>query len=203
MTQSLIEGIGAKSGEGGPARSAENRWLVLAGEDVPSPIETYRQVYSAALHPDPLQEDSDGACGRAGRDPGGMNRARRRGFGYLRLESAGVLASRFGRRTTLTFPLLPPPQKKRSPPSDSRPETAKPAGISMISRTSPVWGSIRLRSLASPSQVPCQSSPSDPGDPGDEAAAFDACEELRRSRDRSDGSSGPDTAPPRASLRPR
>lgn len=46
MTQSLIEGIGAKSGKGGPARSAEDRWLVLAGEDLPSSIETYRQVYS-------------------------------------------------------------------------------------------------------------------------------------------------------------
>jgi hypothetical protein len=46
MTQALIEGLGAKSGEGGPARSTRNRWLVLAGEHLPSYIDTYRQVYS-------------------------------------------------------------------------------------------------------------------------------------------------------------
>ena len=55
---------------------------------------------------------------------------------------------------------LPPPQKNRSPPSDSSPDTATPGGISSRSRTSPVCGSIRLKSLSSPSQVPCQSSPS-------------------------------------------
>src|SRR5271170_5005172 len=65
-----------------------------------------------------------------------------------------------GRRTALTFPLLPPPQKNRSPPSDSSPDTPTPGGISILSRTSPVRGSIRLKSLSSPSQVPCQSSPS-------------------------------------------
>src|SRR5688572_12079798 len=65
-----------------------------------------------------------------------------------------------GRRTALTFPLLPPPQKNRSPPSDSSPDTPTPGGISSLSRTSPVRGSIRLTSLSSPSQVPCQSSPS-------------------------------------------
>src|ERR1700693_273271 len=35
-----------------------------------------------------------------------------------------------------------------------------PRGISTLSRPSPVRGSIRLKSLSSPSQVACQSSPS-------------------------------------------
>jgi hypothetical protein len=65
-----------------------------------------------------------------------------------------------GRRTALTFPLPPPPRKNRSPPSDSSPDTPVPGGISSVSRTSPVRGSTRLRSLSSPSQVPCHSSPS-------------------------------------------
>ena len=46
------------------------------------------------------------------------------------LDAAAILrslttapAARFGRRTALTFPLFPPPQKKRSWPSDSRPDT--------------------------------------------------------------------------------
>ena len=63
-----------------------------------------------------------------------------------------------GRRCTL--PLLPPPQKNRSAPSDLSPDTPTPGGMSSLSRTSPVLGSMRLRSLSSPSQVPCQSSPS-------------------------------------------
>src|SRR5882672_6130240 len=67
---------------------------------------------------------------------------------------------RLGRRTVRTFPLFPPPQKNRSPPSDSSPETPTPGGIARLSRTSPVRGSTRLKSLSSPSQVPCQSSPS-------------------------------------------
>ena len=92
--------------------------------------------------------------------------ARKGGFDYLPVESAGILEllpvaePRLGRRTVLTFPLLPPPQKNRSPPSDSSPETPTPGGISSLSRTSPVRGSTRLKSLLSPSQVPCQSSPS-------------------------------------------
>jgi hypothetical protein len=40
-------------------------------------------------------------------------------------------------RTALTLPLLPPPQKNRSPPSDSSPETSTPGGISSLSRTLP------------------------------------------------------------------
>src|SRR5438874_9003294 len=71
-----------------------------------------------------------------------------------------ALGPRLGRRTVLTFPLFPPPQKNRSPPSDSSPETPTPGGISSLSRTSPVRGSTRLKSLSSPSQVACQSSPS-------------------------------------------
>ena len=71
-----------------------------------------------------------------------------------------AVESRLGRRTVLTVPLLPPPQKNRSPPSNSSPDTATPAGISSLSRTSPVAGSTRLRSLSSPCKVPCQSSPS-------------------------------------------
>jgi hypothetical protein len=46
ITQSLIEGIGATAGEGAPAAVAGERWLVLAGDDRLSPIDTYRQVYS-------------------------------------------------------------------------------------------------------------------------------------------------------------
>jgi hypothetical protein len=41
----------------------------------------------------------------------------------LALRHAAYAAGlRLGRRTVRTFPLLPPPQKNRSPPSDSRPE---------------------------------------------------------------------------------
>src|ERR1700736_1211575 len=92
--------------------------------------------------------------------------AREGRFDYLLVESTGiseplpVAEPRLGRRTVLTLPLLPPPQKNRSPPSDSSPDTPTPGGISSLSRTSPVRGSTRLKSLSSPSQVPCQSSPS-------------------------------------------
>src|SRR5438874_8215991 len=68
--------------------------------------------------------------------------------------------TRLGRRMALSFPLLPPPQKNRSPPLDSTPDTSTPGGISSLSRTSPVRESTRLNSLSSPSQVPCHSSPS-------------------------------------------
>jgi hypothetical protein len=68
--------------------------------------------------------------------------------------------TRRGRRTARTLPLLPPPQKNWSPPSDSSPDTTISGGISSLSRTSPVRGSICLSSLSSPSQVACQSSPS-------------------------------------------
>lgn len=50
-----------------------------------------------------------------------------------------------GRRTALTFPLLPPPQKNRSWPSNSSPDTPTPAGICTLSKTSPVAGSTRNR----------------------------------------------------------
>src|SRR5512132_4738342 len=87
-------------------------------------------------------------------------------FHYFLVESMGiaeprpVAEPRLGRRTALTLPLLPPPQKNRSPPSDSSPDTPTPGGISSLSRTSPVRGSTRRKSLSSPSQVPCHSSPS-------------------------------------------
>src|SRR5262249_5055126 len=67
---------------------------------------------------------------------------------------------RLRRRTALTLPLGPPPQKKSSPPSDSSPETPTPGGISSISRTCPVRGSTRRKSLPSPFHVPCHNSPS-------------------------------------------
>jgi len=82
-------------------------------------------------------------------------------FWHARPYFFGLAAEpRLGRRTALTFPLLPPPQKNRSLPSDSSPDTPMPGGISSFSRTCPVRGSTRLTSLCSPSQVPCQSSPS-------------------------------------------
>src|SRR5690606_13056051 len=70
---------------------------------------------------------------------------------------AADLADRFGRRTTLSLPLVPPPQKKRSPPSLSRPDTTVSGGISSFSRTSPLAGSTCRSSLWSASQVPCHS----------------------------------------------
>src|SRR6266550_4718920 len=89
-----------------------------------------------------------------------------RPFDYLFVESTWiseplpVAEPRLGRRTVLTLPLFPPPQKNWSRPSDSSPETYTPVGISILSWTSPVRGSTRLKSLCSPSQVPCHSSPS-------------------------------------------
>jgi hypothetical protein len=44
-------------------------------------------------------------------------------------EPLPVAELRLGRRTALTFPLFPPPQKNRSPPSDSSPDTPTPGGI--------------------------------------------------------------------------
>ena len=46
ITLSLIERIGAKARTGAPARSAGDRWLVLAGEVPHSHIEPYRHAYS-------------------------------------------------------------------------------------------------------------------------------------------------------------
>src|SRR5262249_49467140 len=86
-------------------------------------------------------------------------------FARQKRSRARVLRSAYaepplGRRTTLTFPLLSPPQKNRSPPSDSSPDTVIPGGISSLCRTSPVCGSMRRKSLSPPSRVACQSSPS-------------------------------------------
>src|SRR5690242_6437293 len=66
----------------------------------------------------------------------------------------------FPRLTTLTLPVFAPPQKNRSWPSDSSPEMLTPAGMSMVSLTSPVFESTRRSSLSSPSQVACHNSPS-------------------------------------------
>jgi hypothetical protein len=46
ITQSLIEGIGAKARQGAPAAFAGERWLVLAGEDRLSDVRPYRHVCS-------------------------------------------------------------------------------------------------------------------------------------------------------------
>src|SRR5262245_49078715 len=84
-----------------------------------------------------------------------------RGFAHARPYFFGSAAEpRLGRRTALSFPLRPPPQKNRSPPSDSSPDTPVPGGILSSSRTSPVLGSMCRSSLSSPSHVPCHSSPS-------------------------------------------
>ena len=81
---------------------------------------------------------------------------------HHRRERSGYRAgARFGRRTALIFPLFPPPQNKRSPPSDFKPgDASRRRGMSSSSSTSPVCGSSRRKSLCSPSQVACQSSPS-------------------------------------------
>jgi hypothetical protein len=46
ITLSLIERVGAKARSGAPAKSAGERWLVLAGEVPHSHIEPYRHAYS-------------------------------------------------------------------------------------------------------------------------------------------------------------
>ena len=46
MTQSLLDCIGAEAGERPPTGFRGDRWLVLANDDGPSHIETYRHVYS-------------------------------------------------------------------------------------------------------------------------------------------------------------
>ena len=72
------------------------------------------------------------------------NLAREGRFDYLPVEATEVLEpppaaeTHVGRRTALTFPLVPPLQKNRSPPSNSSPDTLTPAGIASLSRTSPV-----------------------------------------------------------------
>jgi hypothetical protein len=78
---------------------------------------------------------------------------------YRSPELKGIVLSRpytapnLGRRTVLTFPLFPPPQKNWSPPFDSSPETWIPWGMSILSRTSPVRGSTRRRSISRRSAV--------------------------------------------------
>ena len=78
-----------------------------------------------------------------------------------------------GLRTTLTFRLFCPPQKNRSPPSDSSPEIVIPRGMPTLSSTCPVRGSTRRKSLSSYSSVACQSSPATHVTPRHEAVGFD------------------------------
>ena len=97
-------------------------------------------------------------------------------FGYQVtrvLEVAPAVERRPDRRTALTLPLLPPPQKKRSPPSDSSPDTPTPGGISSLSRTSPGLriDAPQIALVAFPGAVP--EFAVDPGDPGDEAVGLD------------------------------
>ncbi len=46
MTHSLIERVGTAAGKPAPAQFSGDRWLVLANEEGPPHIETYRHVYS-------------------------------------------------------------------------------------------------------------------------------------------------------------
>ena len=90
-----------------------------------------------------------------------------------------------------------------SPPSDSSPDTPMPGGMSSCSRTSPTSGSMRRNSLSSPSQVPCQSSPSTQVTPVTKRFGLDGAKDRPGFADRSDGSCGRDAGRPRASLPPR
>jgi hypothetical protein len=56
MTRSLIECIGTAAGKRTPARFSGDRWLVLANEDGPSHIETYRHVYSQLSVPNDFKK---------------------------------------------------------------------------------------------------------------------------------------------------
>jgi len=56
MTRSLIERIGAAAGKRAPARLSGDRWLVLANENGPSHIETYRHVYSQLSLPNDFKK---------------------------------------------------------------------------------------------------------------------------------------------------
>ncbi|BAB49164.1 mlr1907 [Mesorhizobium japonicum MAFF 303099] len=79
---------------------------------------------------------------------------------FADLMSSSGEPAHFGRRTARTTGVDVLPQNRRSAPSDSSPDTVMPAGRSSRSRSLPVFGSTRRRSLSSPSQVPCHSSPS-------------------------------------------
>jgi hypothetical protein len=52
----LIERIGTAAGKRAPARFSGDRWLVLANEDEPSHIETYRHVYSQLSLPNDFKK---------------------------------------------------------------------------------------------------------------------------------------------------
>ncbi len=105
---------------------------------------------------------------------------------YLFVESTTLLevapraGARRGRRTALTLPLLPPPQKNRSAPSDSSPDTPTPAA-SRAARA-PLAGSridaSQLALVTFPRRVPELAI--DPGDAGDEAVRIDRAKNRPR-----------------------
>ena len=80
---------------------------------------------------------------------------------------------RLGRRTALTLPLLPPPQKNRSPPSDSSPDTPIPGRHLEPLQHLARFGidSPQIALVAFPGAVPELAV--DPGHPGDEAVGLD------------------------------
>ena len=85
---------------------------------------------------------------------------------------------RLGRRTVLTFP-LPPPQKNRSPPSDSSPETPVPGGSSSFQDLSRSRiDSPHIALVTTPGAVPELAV--DPGDPGDDAVGLDGAKNCPR-----------------------
>ena len=105
----------------------------------------------------------------------------RRRILFVDASSAHSASNRYGRldRRRAAAPIRNPPPRlawaggrpapcrcfRRRRRTDRRhrtraPTTPAPAGISSLSSTSPVRGSMRRNSLSSPSQVPCQSSPS-------------------------------------------
>lgn len=96
-------------------------WRQLKAGRRPDAIKQYRQVLDVARQ--------NGAFSGVMADVG--NALLRDG---LRSSHEGY---RLGLRTARTLPLGPPPQKKRPPPSDSRPDTPTPCGMEISSRISP------------------------------------------------------------------
>jgi hypothetical protein len=90
---------------------------------------------------------------------------------HFRGES-GPAEPRWGRRTALTLPLRPPPQKNRAPPSDSRPDTLTGRHHERFQDFSRSRiDSPHLALVTFPGAVPELAV--GPGDPGDEAIGLD------------------------------
>src|SRR4029077_12587636 len=114
------------------ARCAVSRVYSAPAQALCSSGRGQRRILSPAAGRRSLQrfEGTDYAQQRLSR---GMSRLECRSD-YLLLESIETLGSlplvapRRGRRTALTFPVFPPPQKNWSEPSDSSPETLTPGG---------------------------------------------------------------------------